>query len=480
MDVNDIPLLELFTRLRKAGLPLGIDDYQLVLQAMQAGFGIGDKATLKRLCETLWVKSTEDKRLFDYHFEQLIGTETVAKAPRKSKFDRITDYLAVVGALIVGVSIITFLVNIFFINKNQNQENNTQTSQIPAPSSTTNQTQAPQNTGVNPSPTQQIQTNQDQNQPNWSEIFQIVLRIGLVSVSGISLTAFIYKFYIWVITLFYKPTVSDDNVLQEAIPNASSSVLPAQLTQAIEDEVQVAQAVLQANSKNESISHNPFILTSEYFPVTERQMKQIWRYLRRPVREGAATELDVEATINQIGRQGLWSQPVLVPRRVNRAEMLLLIDQDGSMMPFHTLSHRLAATALRGGRLGKAGIYYFHNCPIDYLYHDPHHQQAVLFSHIVTHVCSERTAVLIFSDAGAARGGFSEERYRLTEAFLESLKQRVRYISWLNPMPRKRWLGTTAGEISLLVPMFEVSRRGLQDAIGVLRGHPTNFENRRI
>ncbi len=132
------------------------------------------------------------------------------------------------------------------------------------------------------------------------------------------------------------------------------------------------------------------------------------------------------------------------------------------------------------GRLGKAGIYYFHNCPIDYLYHDPHHQQAVLFSHIVTHVCSERTAVLIFSDAGAARGGFSEERYRLTEAFLQSLKQQVRYISWLNPMPRKRWLGTTAGEISLLVPMFEVSRRGLQDAIGVLRGHPTNFENRRI
>lgn len=244
--------------------------------------------------------------------------------------------------------------------------------------------------------------------------------------------------------------------------------------------MQVAQAVLQANSKKESIPYNPFILTSEYFPVTERQMKQIWRYLRRPVREGAATELDVEATINQIGRQGLWSQPVLVPRRVNRAEMLLLIDQDGSIVPFDTLSRRLSATALRGGRLGKASIYYFHNCPIDYLYHDPHHQQAVSVSHIVTHFCSERTAVLIFSDAGAACGGFSEERYHLTEAFLEKLKQRVRYISWLNPIPRKRWHGTTAGEISLLVPMFEVSRPGLQDAIGVLRGRPTNFENRRI
>ena len=447
---------------------------------MQAGFGIADKVALKRLCQTLWVKSAEDKRLFDYHFEQLIAADTVAKVPKKSKFDRITDYLAVVGALIIAVSIISLLVNIFFPNRDSNQKNNSQTNQIPTPTSTTNQTQAPEITGVNPSPTQQIQTNQNQNQISWSEIFQIVLIIGFLSISGLSLTAFIYKFYLWVITLFYKPTVSEDNILPEAIPNAPSSVLPAQLTQAIEDEVQVAQAVLQATSKNQSIPHNPFILTNEYFPVTERQMKQIWRYLRRPVREGAATELDVEATINQIAYQGLWSQPVLVPRRVNRAEMLLLIDQDGSMVPFHTLSHRLAATALRGGRLGKAGIYYFHNCPIDYLYRDPYHQQAVLVSHIINHVCSERTAVLIFSDAGAARGGWSEERYRLTEAFLDSLKQRVRYISWLNPMPRKRWLGTTAGEISLLVPMFEVSRRGLQDAIGVLRGRPTNFEKRRI
>ncbi|MDF5726567.1 MAG: hypothetical protein PUP92_00650 [Rhizonema sp. PD38] len=78
------------------------------------------------------------------------------------------------------------------------------------------------------------------------------------------------------------------------------------------------------------------------------------------------------------------------------------------------------------------------------------------------------------------RGGNSEERYELTQQFLSQIKQRVRYIAWLNPLPRKRWAGTTAGDIARLVPMFEVSRRGLQDAIGVLRGRPTNFEGRRI
>jgi hypothetical protein len=42
-------------------------------------------------------------------------------------------------------------------------------------------------------------------------------------------------------------------------------------------------------------------------------------------------------------------------------------------------------------------------------------------------------------------------------------------------MPRKRWLDTTADEIAHHVPMFEVSRRGVQDAIDVLRGRYTHF-----
>ncbi|MEQ9671280.1 hypothetical protein [Coleofasciculus sp. G2-EDA-02] len=34
-------------------------------------------------------------------------------------------------------------------------------------------------------------------------------------------------------------------------------------------------------------------------------MKQCWRYLRRPVREGIPTELDVEATVAKVGREGI-------------------------------------------------------------------------------------------------------------------------------------------------------------------------------
>ena len=460
MEVNDLPLLELFTKLREAGLPLGIEEYQLVLQAMQAGFGINDQAALKRLCQTLWIKSAEEMQLFEYQFEQVMGSKAVSPMSQilviqsqQSKISQIAD------STVLGIFGIAFvLVFAFSLQK----PINTQNSPSPQPS-------------VTPKPSVTAQPNGTQSikeiQPDfvaWSVLS--IMRLSFVYICLRTAAQFKVE----------KKFTGHRTSLAKRTPSSVASSLPAKLTQTIEDEVQVAQVVLQATSRSEEIAYRRFIFNTEYFPVTERQMKQIWRYLRRPVREGLQTELDVEATVNQIGRQGLLLEPVLLPRLVNRAELLLLIDQDGSMVPFHELSRRLAETAWRGGRLGKAGIYYFHNCPVEYLYHDPNHQETELVSDIITHVCSNRTALLIFSDGGAARGGYSEERYELTKKFLAQLQQKVRYIVWLNPMPKKRWLGTTSGEIARLVPMFEVNRRGLQDAISLLRGRPTNFEGRRI
>jgi uncharacterized protein with von Willebrand factor type A (vWA) domain len=214
---------------------------------------------------------------------------------------------------------------------------------------------------------------------------------------------------------------------------------------------------------------------TEYFPVTRRQMKQSWRYLRRPAREGPPEELDVRATIEKIGRDGILLEPVLVPLRSNRAELVLLMDQDGSMVPFHALLRQLITTARRGGRLGQADVYYFHDYPDSYLYCDPARLEAQPIPDVLA-VIGERAAVLIISDAGAARGNFDSERVERTEGFIQQLKQSVRLYAWLNPMPNTRWPGTTAGEIARLVPMFEMNRRGLDAAISALRGRYIYWE----
>lgn len=475
--VSDLPLLELFTKLQNAGLPLGIDEYQLVLQALQGGFGISDQVALKRLCQTLWVKSAEEKRLFDYQFEQMMGdeavlqtSETLALTSRQRQLSQITRYVALAGTCIIGIGIIWWI-----ISSNQNLIGKNQTNQNQTPGLNSNQTQ---NIGTNPSPNSTAQTNLNPTQKNGTVNTQLIVWSFVLLLLSVPALTTAYTIVRWVGQRLSAQTASDNNSLPQVTTSVPTSDISSRLTQVIEDEVQVAQAVLHETSRNDQIFYGCFILSADYLPITQRQMKQMWRHLRRMIREGMPSELDVEATVQQIGYQGNLLEPVIIPRRVNQTELLLLIDQDGSMIPFHSLSQRLAETALRGGRLGISNIYYFHNCPVEHIYEDPYHQQAELIQSVLAKLRKERTVVLIFSDAGAARGGFNPERIDLTEAFVKRLKQHVGQVAWLNPMPKKRWLGTTSGEIARLIPMFEVNRQGVQNAIDVLRGRSTNIEGR--
>jgi uncharacterized protein with von Willebrand factor type A (vWA) domain len=351
MPAQEMPLLDLFLRLQKAGLPLGIDEYQLALRALQAGFGLQDWADLQRLCHTLWVKSAEERRSFDHHFEQM-RLQQIARSEK----------------------------NI------QAQEEQSEQAQTPGPSS--------------------------------------------LSISAIETTS--------------------------------------EIIARTKDEIEAAQTI-QATGTGYAEPSAHYISPYEYLPVTRRQMKQSWRYLRRPVRQGLPVDLDIEATVQEIGRTGVLLKPVLVPARLNKTELLLLIDHGGSMVPFQMLSQRLIETVY-GGRLGKVTIYYFHNCPGKYLYRDPAHREGEAVKKILASRYAPWTGVLVFSDAGAARGGFSSKRIDKVEEFLSAFKRRFRYIAWLNPMPRARWSGTTAGRVERSVAMFELSRQGLDNAISALRG----------
>ncbi|WP_375513969.1 hypothetical protein [uncultured Nostoc sp.] len=70
--MNDPALLELFTCLRKAGFPLGLAEYHLLLESINAGFGTRDRTALAQLCCALWVKSQREEEIFPDYFDQLI------------------------------------------------------------------------------------------------------------------------------------------------------------------------------------------------------------------------------------------------------------------------------------------------------------------------------------------------------------------------------------------------------------------------
>jgi len=212
-----------------------------------------------------------------------------------------------------------------------------------------------------------------------------------------------------------------------------------------------------------------FTLRQDYFPVTRRQMKQSWRYLRRPIREGVPTELDLDATVQKILRDGILSAPVLVPRRTNRTDLILLVDRQGSMVPFHQLSQQLIETAERGGRLRQTNVYYFHNCPDRLLFQNSALWQGRAMETVLAEA-GRGAVILIVSDAGAARGFYNSQRIETTRDFIEQLRRSLRYFAWLNPMPEETWRGTTAEEIAKIAPMLSLNRQGLNDAIAILRG----------
>ncbi|MDM8554923.1 hypothetical protein QUF75_09355 [Desulfococcaceae bacterium HSG7] len=262
--------------------------------------------------------------------------------------------------------------------------------------------------------------------------------------------------------------------IAESEPAMSPEPMNGELTLG-EDETEYPMAVTAVQIETpddktlpENISDH-FILTGDYFPVTRRQIKYKWRYLRCLVREGNATQVDVEATVNEVGKQGILLDPVMLPRRINRAELLLLIDQNGSMVPFHLFTQQLQKTAVRGRRFGKIDVYYFHNVPSEWLYKDTVLIKADRADDVYVRLHRRYTHLIIISDAGAARSGFSSERLRHTQSFLKKLKRHVSRMVWLNPMPRFRWIGTTADEIAQAIPMFDMSPQGMDNAISALR-----------
>lgn len=447
MKAEELPLYELFTRLQEAGLPLGLNEYTQAVKALQAGFGLPDRYALSRLCKTLWIKNKEEEYIFNYHFAKLISSKSISclelknQNTEQSRFLRESAQIQKRAARITRVGLtgamcalafwgITFTGYKFWLRL----------------------TEPPQ---ASPSQENPWQVSVD--------FLNSLAGIGMIGLgSGLS----------WLLIRQIRNlqnTTLEDNAEITVFPK---SIFKPEITDSSGDEIQLAEAIRSETEKHhQSFNTNIKVLgRDEYFPLTRRQMKQGWRYLRRNSREGPKTEFDVEGTVAQIGMQGLFLAPVMRAQLSNRADLVVLIDCDGSMVPFQGLSHRLIDTAKRAGRLGNASVYFFRNCPVRYLYQDPLMQKPESVHQFLKGRLSPKSVVMIVSDAGAARGSLNPSRLRKTQTFLAQLNLHVRYVVWLNPLPRRRWKDTTAFEIAHLVPMFEINRAGFRSAIDVSKG----------
>ncbi|MGL5059157.1 MAG: hypothetical protein ACRC62_04170 [Microcoleus sp.] len=360
---------KLFCQLKQAGFPLGICEYNLLVEALQTEiYDPLEPESLKQLLETIWVKTRYQKQQFADIFQQLSPqkSDSTVKISQSSKPD--TDKF----------------------------------------------TKNPQTSTTTPTPIPEKPTGKS----------------------------------------FFFPATSQKEVDDKTI--------------FIKDP-EVGKAV-RTSRKPDFAAFKPTANPKDYLPVTGQQMVQSWYNLRHSARSGNRLELDIPATIEQIKRQGKLAVPVEKPPRIKYSSLLLLIDQRGSMQPFHVLSRQLVATAEQTGCLQPQNCYYFHNYPDSELYCDSQFNVEIATERVLAELSSQHTVVLIFSDAGAARRGYIPRRIEETESFLKLLKSQVKTIVWLNPLPESVWHETTAAAVAKLpnIKMFAADREGFQKAIELI------------
>ncbi|MBD2312031.1 SUMF1/EgtB/PvdO family nonheme iron enzyme [Desertifilum sp. FACHB-1129] len=236
-------------------------------------------------------------------------------------------------------------------------------------------------------------------------------------------------------------------------------------------DIQVGVAVPVAQSPSRASPRQKFVLNDEYFPVTRAQMQHGWRSLRKLMRQGRETEPDIARTIQRICQENI-AELALRPTRINQTELLLFVDCSDSMAPFALISERLIETATQRNFFRRIQVFYFRNSPIDAVFTDVALLNKQPLDTLIASLHTSRTLAMIFSDAGAAKGGSSQARAELTQKFLTQVRAAVQQVVWLNPLPQERWLDNTAEVIACQVAMFPFSLSGWRELLQILRGQP--------
>ena len=204
-----------------------------------------------------------------------------------------------------------------------------------------------------------------------------------------------------------------------------------------------------------------------------RNIKIALRRLRRFAREGAATELDLPATIRSTAHNG-WLDLQMVPERRNTVKVLLFLDAGGSMMPHVRICEELfSAARIEFKRLE---YYYFHNCLYESAWRDNRRRfNERIETWEVMHTYPADHKLVFVGDASMSpyeimQPGGSVEHWN-EEAGAVWMRRMLRTYPkavWLNPLPERHWGYTPSiGLMSELMSgrMFPLTLDGLDRAM---------------
>lgn len=205
-----------------------------------------------------------------------------------------------------------------------------------------------------------------------------------------------------------------------------------------------------------------------------RNIKMALRRLRKWARDGAADELDLDATIRNTAKQG-YLDIEMRPERRNTVSVLLLLDAGGSMDPHVRMVEELFSAAR--AEIKNLEYYYFHNCPYEGLWKDNRRRmnERIPTWDVLNKYPSDYKLIIVgdatmspyeLTYSGGSVEHWNEEAGGL---WLQRFAQRYPNLAWLNPVREGAWEYTASIQIIRELigehRMFEMTLQGLDEAM---------------
>ncbi|HWQ38473.1 MAG TPA: VWA domain-containing protein [Burkholderiales bacterium] len=208
-----------------------------------------------------------------------------------------------------------------------------------------------------------------------------------------------------------------------------------------------------------------------------RNIKVALRRLRRFAREGAAEELDLDATIRSTAKNAGYLDLKMIPERHNAVKVLLFLDVGGSMEDHVRVCEELFSAAR--AEFKHLEYFYFHNFLYETVWRDNrrrHTERIPTMS--VLHKYGHDYRLVFVGDAAMspyeiAHPGGSIEHHNEEpgSVWLCRLLDVYQRAAWLNPVPEERWdYYESIGMVKKLMDgrMYPLTLEGLERAMRAL------------
>jgi hypothetical protein len=212
---------------------------------------------------------------------------------------------------------------------------------------------------------------------------------------------------------------------------------------------------------------------SQEGPLTEVQMGEALKRLRRMIPSGPKDLVNVDETIYETMRNAGEIEIIFDRRLSDRLKIILMIDNGGwSMDPYVEVVQTLFHYAR--SQFKDLKIYFFHNTIYSRVWQDP--QRRYKPESIEEFIRKDpETRLIIVGDASMApyelihtNGAIYIDQVEVGTGLerLKYLANIFRHSVWFNPQPEHDWRHTfTVGMIRQVFPMFELTLDGLENAV---------------